>query len=111
MNFVHMTPRAVQPSFQLQIFAESRVRRWGNDAGREIGKFKEEEYRLRWEGRSSFAQVAMGSNSPIVPVGLVGGDDVEPIRRLFIDLERQNTTDQRNGPAATATNAGIGLRV
>jgi 1-acyl-sn-glycerol-3-phosphate acyltransferase len=44
--------------------------------GREIGKFKGEEYRLRWEGRSGFARVAIESNYPIVPVGLVGGDDV-----------------------------------
>jgi 1-acyl-sn-glycerol-3-phosphate acyltransferase len=44
--------------------------------GREIAKFKGEEYRLRWEGRSGFARVAIESGYPIVPVGLVGGDDV-----------------------------------
>jgi 1-acyl-sn-glycerol-3-phosphate acyltransferase len=44
--------------------------------GREIGKFRGEEYRLRWQGRSGFARVAIESNYPIVPVGLVGGDDV-----------------------------------
>jgi 1-acyl-sn-glycerol-3-phosphate acyltransferase len=44
--------------------------------GREIAKFKGEEYRLRWEGRSGFARVAIESNYPIVPVALVGGDDV-----------------------------------
>jgi 1-acyl-sn-glycerol-3-phosphate acyltransferase len=44
--------------------------------GREIAKFKGEEYRLRWEGRSGFARVAIESDYPIVPVGLVGGDDV-----------------------------------
>jgi 1-acyl-sn-glycerol-3-phosphate acyltransferase len=43
---------------------------------REIGKFKGEEYRLRWDGRSGFARVAIESNYPIVPVALVGGDDV-----------------------------------
>ena len=44
--------------------------------GREIAKFKGEEYRLRWEGRSGFARVAIESDYPIIPVGLVGGDDV-----------------------------------
>jgi 1-acyl-sn-glycerol-3-phosphate acyltransferase len=44
--------------------------------GREIAKFKGEEYRLRWEGRSGFARVAIESDFPIVPVALVGGDDV-----------------------------------
>lgn len=43
---------------------------------REIAKFKGEQYRLRWEGRSGFARVAIESDYPIVPVGLVGGDDV-----------------------------------
>jgi 1-acyl-sn-glycerol-3-phosphate acyltransferase len=43
---------------------------------REIAKFKGEEYRLSWEGRSGFARVAIESDYPIVPVGLVGGDDV-----------------------------------
>lgn len=44
--------------------------------GREIAKFKGEEYQLRWEGRSGFARVAIESSYPIVPVALVGGDDV-----------------------------------
>jgi 1-acyl-sn-glycerol-3-phosphate acyltransferase len=44
--------------------------------GREIAKFKGEQYRLRWDGRSGFARVAIESNYPIVPVALVGGDDV-----------------------------------
>jgi 1-acyl-sn-glycerol-3-phosphate acyltransferase len=44
--------------------------------GREISKFKGEEYTLRWEGRSGFARVAIAHGYPIVPVGLVGGDDV-----------------------------------
>jgi 1-acyl-sn-glycerol-3-phosphate acyltransferase len=43
---------------------------------REIAKFKGEEYRLSWEGRSGFARVSIESDYPIVPVGLVGGDDV-----------------------------------
>lgn len=44
--------------------------------GREIPKFKGEEYKLRWEGRAGFARLAVEHGYPIVPVGLVGGDDV-----------------------------------
>lgn len=44
--------------------------------GREIPKFKGEEYRLKWAGRSGFARIAIAHSYPIVPVGLVGGDDV-----------------------------------
>src|SRR4051812_32431521 len=44
--------------------------------GREIGKFKGEEHTLRWQGRAGFARLSVKNNYPIVPVGLVGGDDV-----------------------------------
>ena len=44
--------------------------------GREIAKFKGEEYTLRWEGRAGFARLSVENNYPIVPVGLVGGDDM-----------------------------------
>jgi 1-acyl-sn-glycerol-3-phosphate acyltransferase len=44
--------------------------------GREIAKFKGEEYILRWQGRTGFARLAIEYSYPIVPVGLVGGDDV-----------------------------------
>jgi len=44
--------------------------------GREIAKFKGEEYILRWQGRSGFARLAVEYSYPIVPVGLFGGDDV-----------------------------------
>ncbi|OBF49033.1 glycerol acyltransferase [Mycobacterium sp. 852002-53434_SCH5985345] len=44
--------------------------------GREIAKFKGEEYTLNWLGRSGFARIAVECGYPIVPVGLVGGDDV-----------------------------------
>lgn len=44
--------------------------------GRDMLKFKGEEYQLRWEGRSGFARLAVAHDYPIVPVGLVGGDDV-----------------------------------
>ena len=44
--------------------------------GREIAKFKGEEYRLRWQGRAGFARLSVQNGYPIVPAGLVGGDDV-----------------------------------
>jgi 1-acyl-sn-glycerol-3-phosphate acyltransferase len=44
--------------------------------GREIAKFKGEEYTLNWRGRSGFARIAVENSYPIIPVGLVGGDDV-----------------------------------
>lgn len=44
--------------------------------GREIPKFKGEEHTLRWHGRAGFARLSVENNYPIVPVGLVGGDDV-----------------------------------
>ena len=44
--------------------------------GREMPKFKGEDYQLRWEGRSGFARLAIAHDYTIVPVGLVGGDDV-----------------------------------
>jgi 1-acyl-sn-glycerol-3-phosphate acyltransferase len=44
--------------------------------GREIPKFKGEEHTLRWQGRAGFARLSVENNYPIVPVGLVGGDDV-----------------------------------
>jgi 1-acyl-sn-glycerol-3-phosphate acyltransferase len=44
--------------------------------GREIAKFKGEEYHLNWNGRSGFARIAVENDYPIVPAGLVGGDDV-----------------------------------
>lgn len=44
--------------------------------GREISKFKGEEYTLQWQGRSGFALLCVEIDYPIVPVALVGGDDV-----------------------------------
>jgi 1-acyl-sn-glycerol-3-phosphate acyltransferase len=43
---------------------------------REIAKFRGEEYTLRWQGRAGFARLSVEQSYPIVPVGLVGGDDV-----------------------------------
>ncbi len=44
--------------------------------GREMPKFKGEDYQLFWEGRSGFARLAIAHDYPIIPVGLVGGDEV-----------------------------------
>ena len=44
--------------------------------GREIAKFKGEENTLRWQGRAGFARVSVENGYPIVPVALIGGDDV-----------------------------------
>ncbi|WP_431234334.1 lysophospholipid acyltransferase family protein [Mycolicibacterium psychrotolerans] len=44
--------------------------------GREMSKFKGEEHTLLWNGRAGFARVSVESDYPIVPVALVGGDDV-----------------------------------
>ena len=44
--------------------------------GREIAKFKGEENTLRWQGRAGFARVSVENNYPIVPVALVGADEV-----------------------------------
>ncbi|WP_125078675.1 lysophospholipid acyltransferase family protein [Mycobacterium sp. P7213] len=44
--------------------------------GREIAKFKGEEHQLSWQGRAGFARVAIANDYPIVPVGLVGSDDM-----------------------------------
>ncbi len=44
--------------------------------GREIAKYKGEEYTLLWQGRAGFARLAVEHNYPIVPAALVGGDDV-----------------------------------
>lgn len=69
--------------------------------GREIAKFKGEEYHLNWQGRSGFARVAVENDYPIVPVGLVGGDDVykslvtrdSPLGRLSRAISTRLTGD------------------
>lgn len=43
---------------------------------REIAKFKGEENTLHWQGRSGFARLAAENDYPIVPAGLIGGDDM-----------------------------------
>lgn len=44
--------------------------------GREIAKFKGEEYQLRWDNRYGFARLAIDHDYPIVTAALVGADDV-----------------------------------
>jgi 1-acyl-sn-glycerol-3-phosphate acyltransferase len=44
--------------------------------GREIAKFKGEENTVNWRGRAGFARVAIAGGYPIVPVGLVGSDEM-----------------------------------
>ncbi len=44
--------------------------------GREISKFKGEENTLNWEGRAGFARLAVENDYPIVPVALLGGDEI-----------------------------------
>jgi 1-acyl-sn-glycerol-3-phosphate acyltransferase len=46
---------------------------------REVGKGKDELYTLLWGDRAGFARLAVENNYPIVPVALVGGDDVYKI--------------------------------
>jgi 1-acyl-sn-glycerol-3-phosphate acyltransferase len=46
---------------------------------REVGKGKDELYSLLWGDRAGFARLAVENNYPIVPVALVGGDDVYKI--------------------------------
>jgi 1-acyl-sn-glycerol-3-phosphate acyltransferase len=43
---------------------------------REIAKFKGEENTLRWDGRAGFARVSVENDYPIVPVALIGADNV-----------------------------------
>ncbi|BBZ25127.1 lysophospholipid acyltransferase family protein [Mycolicibacter hiberniae] len=44
--------------------------------GREIAKFKGEQYQLRWDNRYGFARVAIEHQYPIVTAALIGGDDL-----------------------------------
>ncbi|WP_324193650.1 lysophospholipid acyltransferase family protein [Nocardia otitidiscaviarum] len=44
--------------------------------GREAMSGKHEKYVLNWKGRTGFAQMAIEAGAPIVPMGMIGGDDV-----------------------------------
>lgn len=66
--------------------------------GRDMLKFKGEQYQLLWEGRSGFARLAIAHGYPIVPVGLIGGDDV------------YHSVVERNGTWERMTR-GLGVRL
>ncbi|MEV0462747.1 lysophospholipid acyltransferase family protein [Nocardia tengchongensis] len=44
--------------------------------GREAMRGKGQKYQLMWEGRTGFAKMAIAAGAPIVPIAMVGGDDV-----------------------------------
>ncbi|MGV9677468.1 lysophospholipid acyltransferase family protein [Nocardia sp. NPDC003482] len=44
--------------------------------GREAMGRKDEKYALRWEGRTGFARMAIEAGVPILPVAMIGADDV-----------------------------------
>ncbi|WP_245717755.1 lysophospholipid acyltransferase family protein [Nocardia jejuensis] len=44
--------------------------------GREAMRGKGQKYQLLWEGRTGFARMAIETGAPIVPMAMVGGDDI-----------------------------------
>lgn len=79
--------------------------------GREMPKFKGEEYQLSWDGRAGFARVAIESDYPIVPVGLVGSDDIyravverdSVVGRLSQSISERFSGNRRHPIAARST--------
>ncbi|WP_327145028.1 lysophospholipid acyltransferase family protein [Nocardia sp. NBC_01327] len=47
--------------------------------GREAMRGKGQKYTLLWEGRTGFARMAIETGTPIVPIAMVGGDDIYDI--------------------------------
>ncbi|MEV6768433.1 lysophospholipid acyltransferase family protein [Nocardia sp. NPDC051030] len=47
--------------------------------GREAMRNKGQKYKLLWEGRTGFARMAIETGAPIVPIAMVGGDDIYDI--------------------------------
>lgn len=47
--------------------------------GREAMSGKHQKYVLDWRGRTGFARMAIETGAPIVPMGMIGGDDVYDI--------------------------------
>ena len=73
--------------------------------GREIIKFKGEENTLRWDGRAGFARVAVHNDYPIVPVALVGADEVYRsliTRESWLGRLSQSVTEKVSGRRDTA---------
>lgn len=64
---------------------------------REVPKYKGEDYSLHWQDRYGFALLSIENGYPIVPVALIGGDDVyqnllsrdNPIARLTAGLSEK----------------------
>lgn len=44
--------------------------------GREAMRGKGQKYQLIWEGRTGFARMAIETGAPIVPMAMIGGDDI-----------------------------------
>lgn len=64
------------PESASQLMRENRPILVFPGGGREIGKFKGEQYQLRWHNRSGFARVAIAHDYPIITTALVGADDI-----------------------------------
>ncbi|MCV7194349.1 lysophospholipid acyltransferase family protein [Mycolicibacterium brumae] len=64
------------PESASQLMRENRPILVFPGGGREIGKFRGEQYQLRWHNRYGFARVAIAHDYPIVTAALVGGDDL-----------------------------------
>lgn len=47
--------------------------------GREAMRGKGQKYKLLWEGRTGFAKMAIATGAPIVPMAMIGGDDIYDI--------------------------------
>ncbi|WP_067546356.1 lysophospholipid acyltransferase family protein [Nocardia crassostreae] len=66
--------------------------------GREAMRGKGQKYKLLWEGRTGFARMAIETGAPIVPMAMIGGDDIydivfdgddpvmRPLRKLVVGL-------------------------
>jgi 1-acyl-sn-glycerol-3-phosphate acyltransferase len=64
------------PESAQELMAQNETILFFPGGGREIAKFKGEENTINWTGRAGFAREAILGNYPIVPVALVGSDDM-----------------------------------
>ncbi len=58
------------------------------EGARGTGKLYSERYRLRRFGRGGFAELAMRTGSPIIPVSVVGSEEIHPMLADFTALAR-----------------------